>query len=315
MNARSHRRFRTLSAGALVAILLAAVPVLSIVGSAQRGGAAAGLAQDTPSEQLRFEYMGPPSSGRISAVAGIPGDTTTYYAGAASGGVWKTTDGGKTFVPIFDDQPVQAIGALAVAPSDPKIVWAGTGEAWAIRDADVQGDGVYKSTDAGATWKNMGLKDTGRIGRIIVHPTNPDIVFVVRARTRHRAAGGARRLPDDGRRRDLAARALRQPRHRRVPASRWTRTIPNILIAGTWEVVMHTWAMFSGGPGSGIHMSKDGGTTWKKVVHPGLPKSPVGKIDVAIAPSNSNRMYALIQTPNQGSLWRSDDARRCPGRW
>src|SRR5213593_4534372 len=105
---------------------------------------------------LRFRYMGPESSGRIAAVAGVPGDTNTYYAGAASGGVWKTTDGARTFEPVFDDQPVLAIGALAVADSDPKIVWAGTGEAWTIRDSDVTGDGVYKSVDAGKTWKNMG---------------------------------------------------------------------------------------------------------------------------------------------------------------
>jgi photosystem II stability/assembly factor-like uncharacterized protein len=128
-------------------------------------------------EPLQFRYMGPASAGRISAVAGIAGDKNTYYAGAASGGVWKTTDGGQTFEPIFDGQTAQAIGALAVAPSNPATVWAGTGEAWAIRDADIFGDGIYKSTDAGRTWANVGLRETGRIGRILVHPTNPDIVF------------------------------------------------------------------------------------------------------------------------------------------
>ena len=307
MNARPHRRFRTLNVGILAAILLAAVPIFWTVGSAQRGGAASGLAQDTPSEPLHFQYMGPPSSGRISAVAGIPGDTTTYYAGAASGGVWKSTDSGRTFVPIFDDQPVQAIGALAVASSDPKIVWAGTGEAWAIRDADVQGDGVYKSTDAGATWKNMGLKDTGRISRIIVHPKNPDIVFVAALgrSTGPQEERGVYRTTDGG---ATWQRVLFVDPNTGVSGLAMDAVNPDILIAGTWEVVLHTWAMFSGGPGSGIHISKDGGTTWKKIVHPGLPKSPVGKIDVAIAPSNSARMFALIQTPNQGSLWRSDDA-------
>src|SRR5262245_25208436 len=135
--------------------------------------------QSAPADQpLRFRYMGPESAGRISAVVGIPGDPSTYYAGAASGGVWKTTDGAKTFAPVFDTQPVQAIGALALSASDSKTVWAGTGEAWTIRDADVMGDGVYKSTDAGATWTNSGLSDTGRIGRILVHPTQPDIVYV-----------------------------------------------------------------------------------------------------------------------------------------
>src|SRR5579862_6567133 len=133
----------------------AAVVSLTVVAFAQRGAPPAGapVAADTP----RFRYMGPESAGRIAAVAGVPGDNNIYYAGAASGGVWKTTDGAKTFEPVFDDQPVQAIGALAVSASNPSIVWAGTGEAWTIRDADVTGDGIYKSTDAGKTWTNMGL--------------------------------------------------------------------------------------------------------------------------------------------------------------
>src|SRR5205085_4268236 len=115
---------------------------------------------------------------RISAVAGIPGDPTTYYAGAASGGIWKSTNSGQSFTPIFDSQPVQAIGALAVSRSNHNIVWAGTGEAWAIRDSDMMGDGVYKSADAGATWQHVGLDETGRIGRILIHPTDPNIVYV-----------------------------------------------------------------------------------------------------------------------------------------
>jgi photosystem II stability/assembly factor-like uncharacterized protein len=257
-------------------------------------------------DPLRFRYVGPESAGRMAAVAGIPGDPATYYAGAASGGVWKTTDSGRTFTPIFDDQPVQAIGALAVAPSDPAIVWAGTGEAWAIRDADVMGDGIYKSTDAGATWTNMGLRETGRIGRIIVHPTNPDIVF---ACALGRATGpqqerGVYRTTDGGR---TWTRVLFVDPNTGCSGLTMDAHDPNVLFAGTWDVVMHTWAMFSGGPGSGIYVSRDGGTTWKKVVHPGLPRSPVGKIDVAIAPSDSRRVYALIQTADQGSLWRSDD--------
>src|SRR6266545_3490197 len=114
------------------------------------GGRPSGQSTAPAGETPRFRYMGPESAGRISAVVGVPGDTSTYYAGAASGGVWKTTDGAKTFAPVFDDQPAQAIGALALAASNPGIVWAGTGEAWTIRDSDVMGDGVYKSTDAGA---------------------------------------------------------------------------------------------------------------------------------------------------------------------
>src|SRR5260370_2454567 len=121
--------------------------------------------------------MGRAVGNRIAAGAGVPGGGTTYCVGAASGGVWKSTNSGTTWAPIFDNQPVAAIGALAVAPSDRKIVWAGTGEAWVIRDSDMMGNGIYKSVDAGATWTHMGLDETGRIGRIIVHPTNPDVVF------------------------------------------------------------------------------------------------------------------------------------------
>jgi len=147
-----------LTQGVLIALMLSAGVL------AQRGGGAGG-AQNLPVEPLKFRYMGPPTGGRIASVVGIPGDPTTYYLGNASGGIWKSTDGAQTFVPVFDGQEVAAIGALAIAPSDPKQVWAGTGEAWVIRDSDVMGDGVYKSADAGATWKNMGLPETGRIGR------------------------------------------------------------------------------------------------------------------------------------------------------
>ncbi|HEV8151236.1 MAG TPA: hypothetical protein VGP61_13720 [Gemmatimonadales bacterium] len=254
----------------------------------------------------RFRFMGPASGGRIAAVAGVPGDSLTLYFGSASGGVWKSTDGGQTTTPVFDAQPVQAIGALAVAPSDPKIVWAGTGEAWAIRDADVMGDGVYKSTDAGTTWTNMGLRETGRIGRIILHPGNPDIVYVCAL---GRATGpqqerGVYRTQDGGK---SWERVLFVDPNTGCSGLTMDAKDPNVLFAGMWDMVMHTWAMFSGGPGSSLHVSRDGGTTWTRLSDPGLPKSPVGKIDVAIAPSNSSRVYALIQTPNQGSLWRSDD--------
>jgi photosystem II stability/assembly factor-like uncharacterized protein len=258
-------------------------------------------------EPLRFRYVGPPSAGRFASVAGIPGDQRTYYAGAASGGVWKTTDGGQNWEPIFDDQPVQAIGALAVAPSNPDVVWAGTGEAWAIRDSDLMGDGVYRSTDAGKTWSHMGLRETGRIGRILVHPTNPDVVFVcaLGRTTGPQEERGVYRTSDGGRN---WQRVLFVNPNTGCSGLSMDPRDPNLMLAGTWEVVMHTWAMFSGGPGSGVYRSRDGGTTWQRLESPGLPKSPLGKIDVAIAPSNSKRMFALIQTANQGSLWRSDDA-------
>lgn len=286
---------------AALGALLVACAVVAL--DAQRP---AGLpAADRP-EALKFQYIGPPSAGRIAAVAGIPGDQKTYYAGAASGGVWKTTDGGQTFEPVFDGQTAQAIGSLAVSRSNPSVVWAGTGEAWAIRDADVMGDGVYKSTDAGKTWTNMGLRETGRIGRILVHPSNPDIVFAcaLGRTTGPQQERGVFRTTDGGRN---WQRVLFVNPDTGCSGIDMDPNDPGVMIAGTWEVTMHTWAMFSGGPGSGVYRSKDGGATWQRLEHPGLPKSPVGKIDVAIAPSNGKRMFALIQTPNQGSLWRSDD--------
>src|SRR5271169_4626248 len=245
--------------------------------------------------QFRFRFVGPKVGNRIAAVAGIPGDLSTYYAGAASGGIWKSTDGGNRWTPLFDKQPVAAIGALAVAPSEPSTVWAGTGEAWVIRDSDVMGNGIYKSTDAGQTWTNMGLPESGRIGRIVIHPSNPDIVFacVLGRATGPQQERGVYRTTDGGKNweRVLFADAntgcsglVMDPHNSRV------------LFAGMWQAEMHTYAMFSGGPGSGVYVSRDGGSTWKRLEGHGLPHSPVGKIDVAIAPSNWSRVYALIQT-------------------
>lgn len=279
-----------------------AAPRDAAAGTQGRGG---GAPRVQPAEPMRFRYMGPAPAGRVAAVVGVPGDPTTYYLGNASGGVWKSTDSGATFVPVSDDMPVQAIGALALSSTDHNQVWAGTGEGWVIRPNDVMGDGIYKSTDAGKTWTNMGLRETGRIGRVIVHPTNPDIVYAcaVGRATGPQQERGVFKTADGG--------------------ATWTRSLfvdentgcsglsidvnnPDTLIAGTWQLTQRTWEQYSGGPGSAVYMTRDAGKTWKKVVN-GMPRSPLGKIDVAIAPSNSKRIYALIQTADQGSLWRSDD--------
>lgn len=281
----------------LIAILL--LSILSV--NAQRRN------QESTQDAFRFRFVGPIVGNRVSAIAGIPGDASTYYAGAASGGVWKSTDGGNQWAPIFDKQSAQAIGALAVAPSDPNVVWAGTGEAWVIRDSDVMGNGVYKSTDAGKTWILSGLLDTGRIGRIIVNPKNPDIVFAcaVGRATGPQQERGVFRTTDGG---ASWTRVLFADENTGCSGLSMDPRNPRVLFAAMWQVEMHTWGEFSGGPGSGLYKSTDGGATWARIEGHGLPKSPLGKIDVAVAPTNSNRVYALIQTADQGSLWRSDDA-------
>ncbi len=291
------------AASLLTAVLL--VSTLASPATAQRRGAPDPNAP-VNAQPYRFEFLGPATGGRFASLAGVEGDTATWYAGSASGGIWKTTDGGANWRPIFDGQPVQAIGALAVAPSDRNTVWAGTGEAWAIRESDVMGDGIYKSTDAGATWQHMGLRETGRIARILVHPTDANVVYVcaLGRTTGPQQDRGVYKTTDGGK--------------------TWTRSAfvdvntgcsdlamdaknPDVLVAGMWQVDMKSWGMTSGGPGSGIWMTRNGGAAWKKVEHAGLPKPPIGKVGVAIAPSNPNRIFALIQTLNQGSLWRSDD--------
>ena len=284
-----------------IGILALGVSTVRLAASAQEPNVAP---QDK--ETFRFRFVGPRVGNRIASVAGVPGDPNIYYAGAASGGVWKSTDGGNNWEPIFDKQPAAAIGAIAVAPSDPSMVWAGTGEAWAIRDSDVMGNGVYLSTDSGKSWNHVGLDEAGRIGRILVHPTNPDVAYVCAL---GRATGpqqerGVYRTTDRGQHWE---RVLFADENTGCSGLTMDPHNPRILLAGMWQLEMHTWGEFSGGPGSAIYLSKDGGTKWAKLEGHGLSKPPVGKIDVVIAPTNSDRFFALIQTNDQGSLWRSDD--------
>lgn len=302
----------------MCAAILAAVMPTAVMGQGG-GGRNAGPPQTEAVGAPRFEYVGPTNAGRIAAAAAVAGRPGVYYAGAASGGVWKTTDGGRTWKPTFDEQSSQAIGALAVAQSNPNVVWAGTGEAWAIRDMDMMGDGIYKSTDAGETWTHMGLAETGRIGTIAIHPTNENIVLVCAL---GRATGpqrerGVFRTEDGG---ATWRHVLFVNEDTGCSGLHISQQDPNVVIASTWEVELKTHVMESGGMGSGIYLSRDGGRTFRKVEHPGLPRPPYGKTDVAIAPSDGNRMYALIQTgadgvkgmksEAQGSLWRSDDGGR-----
>ncbi len=263
---------------------------------------------------LKYRHIGPVGN-RVSAVVGIPGNPHVYFAGAASGGIWKTEDEGIRWRPIFDDHEVQSIGALAVAPSDHNVIWAGTGEAF-IRSNISIGNGIYKSTDGGSTWKHMGLEKTGRIGRILIHPTDPDRVFA--AALGHcygpQAERGIFRTSDGG---ETWENVLFVDENTGCSDIAMDSNNPRILFAGMWQLEIHTWGRESGGPGSGLHKSNDGGTTWEKIEGQGLPQSPVGKIALAMAPNDSNRIYALIETGDgvpwkgqetaSGVLWRSDD--------
>ncbi|HEX6719093.1 MAG TPA: hypothetical protein VF088_18440, partial [Pyrinomonadaceae bacterium] len=263
---------------------------------------------------LRYRHIGPVGN-RLTSVVGIPGQPNIYYVGAASGGVWKTTDGGVHWDPIFDSQPVSSIGALAIAPSDPNIVWAGTGEPW-IRSHISVGQGIYKSTDAGKTWTLMGLEKTGRISRIVIDPKNPDIVLVGALGHAYgpQPERGVFRTTDGGK---TWERVLFTDENSGCAHLEMDPNNSKILYAGMWPLEIHTWGRDSGGPGSGLFKSTDGGVTWKRLSGNGLPTRMTGKIVFAIAPSNSKRIYALIETgdgvplngkeTDRGKLWRSDD--------
>jgi len=258
-------------------------------------------------QQLRYRHIGPEGN-RMIAVIGEPGNTNVIYAGAASGGIWKSLDGGIHWDPIFDDQEAQSVSSLAMAPSDPNIIWAGTGETFVRSNISI-GDGIYKSTDGGKTWQNMGLKKSGRIGRILIDPRNPDIVFA--AALGHcygpQQERGVYRTTNGGKTWD---RVLFVDEDTGASDIAMDPNNPRNIIAGMWPIKIKTWLRTSGGPQGGLFLSKDGGTTWKKLKGNGLPKPPTGKIGVAYAPSNSNYIYALIETAQDdfaGVLWRSED--------
>lgn len=254
---------------------------------------------------LRWRLIGPFRGGRAVAVAGVPGNPTTFYFGSVNGGIWQTTDAGVVWRPIFDGQHIASIGALAVAASDPKTIYAGTGES-DIRSNLSSGDGVYKSVDGGQTWNNVGFHDSRQISRIVVDPQNARIAYV--AVLGHVYAANAERgvfKTTDG-------------------GAHWNKTLdqgpeigaadlaiatgqPNILFATTWRARRPTWSTYAplGGPGSGLFRSVDGGQTWSHLTGGGLPEGDWGRAGVAVSP-NGKRVYALIDAKKSG-LYRSDD--------
>jgi len=253
---------------------------------------------------MKWRLIGPFRGGRALTGVGVPSQPNTYYFGAVSGGVWKTTDGGMTWDPIFDKQSVSSIGSIAVADSDPNVLYVGTGEA-CIRGNISYGDGVYKSVDAGKTWTNVGLKDSRHIGAVIVHPTNPDIVFVAAMghvygpneergifRTRDGGKTWEKVLYIDNR--TGAIDVVFDPQN------------PHILFAAMWEAYRTPWSLTSGGEKSGLYRSADGGTTWKRIEDNGMPEGPLGRIGVSVAGGDSSIVYALIEA-KKGGLYRSKD--------
>ncbi|MBV9303114.1 MAG: hypothetical protein JOY62_19315 [Acidobacteriaceae bacterium] len=256
---------------------------------------------------LKWRLVGPSRGGRAVAAAGVPGDGRTFYFGAVDGGIWKTTDAGTVWTPIFDDQSVASIGALEVAPSDPNVIYAGTGES-DIRSDLASGDGVYKSTDAGRTWKNIGLHDTRQISRIVVHPTNPNIVLV--------AALGHAYGPNDERGVFLSTNGgetwekvlFRGPQ---IGAADLAMSMdePRIVFAAMWEAHRPPWSTYApiAGHGSGLYRSLDGGKTWDQLTGHGLPSGDWGRVGVSIAREmRGKRVYATIDAKDAG-LYRSDD--------
>jgi photosystem II stability/assembly factor-like uncharacterized protein len=269
---------------------------------------AASIAADSsaPYAHLKWRNVGPAvGGGRVAAVAGTAGDPNLYYIGSAGGGVWKSDNGGATWTPVFDKQDVAAIGAVTIDPTNENTVWVGTGETNPRNDVSF-GDGVYKTIDGGKTWTNVGLKETRHIARILVDPRNPNHVIVG-------ALGDVFKdstdrgvyVTDDGGK--TWSKTLYVGAQSGVSELAMDPNNPNVVYAGIWQFQRQPWTFHSGGPDDGIWKSTDAGKTWSRLTGSGLPAGLTGRIAIAIAPSDSKRVYAIIEAKG-GILWRSDDA-------
>lgn len=297
--------YRHLSLGALALALLIPTP-----GVAQN----AVTLDETWAESFRWRSIGPANmSGRVTDIEGLPSPSKTFYVASAAGGIWKTTNNGITFQPLFQNERVVALGDIAIAPSDPNQIWAGTGEEDS-RNSISPGGGIYKSTDAGLTWTLMGLEGTEHIGRIQVHPTNPDIVWVAAlgALWRSNPERGLYKTTDGGETWNLVNFVSDQAGFLDVKVH---PRDPDVLFATSWERERGPYYLQSGGPGSALWKSTDGGDNWEKVEGNGLPETELGKMNVAFAPSYPRVMYLMVEAAapadseedNLNGLYRSDD--------
>ena len=274
---------------------------------------------------LHWRHLGPFRGGRVAAVSGVPGKPNEFYYGAVNGGVWKSIDGGRVWLPLFDDQPVASIGALAVAPSRPDTVYVGSGES-TLRDSTGYGNGVYKSTDAGKSWTHLGLDDTHHIGRIAIDPRNPDVVFVAAIGKLYSASEqrGVFRSTNGGR---TWSKVLGPDANVGAVDVVIDPSDSKVVYAALWATRRPPWFTYAptNGPGGGLFKSVDGGSTWTKMTK-GLPAVGIGRSGIAVCPSNPKRLYAVVDclvpepgaptapagpfapASGQGGVFRSDDA-------
>jgi len=311
------RRVRSASPVVLALACCGLLALAALVGRPAHAVAGAEAGMATPGGQpavtpdlsgsLHWRLLGPFRAGRVLAVSGVPGQPDHFYFGSVNGGVWESHDTGRTWQPIFDDQPIGSIGALAVAPSAPKVLYVGTGEA-DMRSAIAQGEGMFRSDDGGATWRRIGLTDSQQIGRILVHPDDPETVYVAALGHPYGAneQRGVFRSTDGGEHWD---KVLGPNADTGAIDLAFEPDNPRVLYAALWQTRRTPWSIYppSNGPGSGLFKSTDGGDTWSQIEGHGFPEHP-GRIGVAVAPSEPSRVYAIVHaTDGTGGLYRSDD--------
>ncbi len=253
---------------------------------------------------MQYRLIGPFRGGRVLTVAGFPGDPQTYYFGAASGGVWKSMDGAAHWSPLFDKESVASIGSIAIAPSDANVIYVGTGEG-CLRGNISYGNGVYRSNDGGKSWASLGLRDTRHIPKVLVDPRNPEVVLV--AAMGHafgpNTERGVFRTTDGGKN---WTKVLYVDDRTGATDLAFAPSNPNLVFAAMYQAQRQPWTFTSGGPGSGLYRSIDGGATWKHLEGKGLPSGVLGRIGISISGADSSRVYAMIEA-DKGGLYRSDD--------